>query len=241
MCRQANSQYEYDRSHGLKGERELVGEAETQAARKRVNRWRGKGIGLRTTEKWTGVHRSSLQTLVLGNHPNCNGATKRLSRESYEAIMGCDEISPAQHANVDSRWALEAADKLLAAGWTKARISEESGVPYQTLVALTCRRRECGKCSQATHEKLCRLWRKVAHHGRGSGKARLEDWQWAEARHDYEHGVRADALAERYGVSEGTVKAHMKKHGTVFASAVQLHQAGRKVAEGADRFGSRRV
>lgn len=223
MCRVANA--EYSSRHAHEGMTAMVGEAETAEARKRVNRWRGRGIGLRTIELWTGVPRTSLSTLVSGRHPNCSGLPKRMSRANYEAIMDAAPDN-ARHSLVDARYANEALAKLRARGWTYPGIAEASGLPVSTIHAMAYRPKE--RCLKSTHDALTALWRHEAHghyareNGKGGRSRRLEDWQWQEARADFIRGVNADALAERYGVSEQTVRIHMREHGCVFASAVGL-------------------
>lgn len=223
MCRVANA--EYATRHAHDGAFAMVGEPETAEARKRVNRWRGRGIGLRTIELWTGVPRSSLRTLVDGKHQNCRGLPKRMSRENYEAIMGARPDN-ARGAYVDARFANDALSKLRGRGWTYARISRESGLPLSTVHSLAYRPRT--RCTKSTHDALTALWRHEAHGhfarvgGVGGRAPTLEDWQWQEARADYIHGTDAAALASRYGVGKQTILLHMRKHGCVFASAAGI-------------------
>lgn len=220
MCRVANAEYSLRNAH--EGMSAMVGEAETAEARRKVNRWRGRGIGLRTIELWTGVSRSALRTLVTGRHPNSNGLPKRMSRANYTAIM---EAKPdcARGAYVDARHANAALAKLRARGWTYPRIARESGLPLATVHAMAYRPK--AKCAKRTHDALTALWRHEAHghwadeNGRGGRAKRLEDWQWAEARADYIKGSDAESLAARYGISAHTVRGHMCEHGCVFASA----------------------
>lgn len=226
MCRVANA--EYASRNARDGASSMVGEHETAEARKRVNRWRGRGIGLRTIELWTGVPRSSLRTLVDGKHQNCNGLPKRMSRENYEAIMGARPDS-ARGAYVDARFANDALSKLRANGWTYVRISRESGLPMSTVHSMAYRPK--ARCRKSTHDALTALWRHEAHghwakEGMRCGRApALEDWQWREARVDYSHGTDAGALAARYGVSKQTILNHMREHGCIFASSVGMPTA----------------
>lgn len=85
-CRIANDDYEYERARGA---RYMTTPEETERARRKVERWRGMGFGLRRIAAVTGVHRSTLRTLLTGKHANCNGPTKRMKLECYEQIMEC--------------------------------------------------------------------------------------------------------------------------------------------------------
>ena len=85
-CKSANDQYEYER---VRGTRYMTTPMETEKARRKVQGWRDMGFGLRTIAAVTGVHRSTLQTLMSGNHANCNGPTRRMKLECYEQIMEC--------------------------------------------------------------------------------------------------------------------------------------------------------
>lgn len=85
-CTAANCKYEYERLHGV---RYMTTREETERARKKVQKWRDMGFGLRSIAAVTGVHRSTLRTLLTGKHPKCNGPTKRMKLECYEQIMEC--------------------------------------------------------------------------------------------------------------------------------------------------------
>lgn len=85
-CTYANSLYEYGRTHG---ERSMTTQQETERARRKVQGWRDMGFGLRRIAAVTGVHRSTLSTLLDGKHANCNGPTRRMKLECYEQIMEC--------------------------------------------------------------------------------------------------------------------------------------------------------
>ena len=232
MCRQANAQYAYEHAHGA-NEGKMVGEAETAEARERVMSWQRDGIGLRTIELWTGVSRSVLQTLVSGNHPNCNGLPKRMSRGNYEAIMSaCPDR--AGHALVDSGKALAALDSMREHGMTYPAIAEASGLRLGTVHSLSYRRSDT--VTKATSDALVR-----AAFGKGGKRVQLEDWQWQEARCDFQHGTDAETIAERYGIAPATVRKHMQRHNVVYGSATGLPRAGRVVeaARGKERFGSK--
>ena len=85
-CKSANDQYEYER---VRGARYMTTPEETERARRKVQGWRDKGFELRRIAAVTGVHRSTLRTLLTGKHRNSNGPTKRMKLECYEQIMEC--------------------------------------------------------------------------------------------------------------------------------------------------------
>jgi len=86
MCKSANDEYEYERVRGV---RYMTTPKETEKARRRVQKWRDKGFGLRKIAAVTGVHRSSLNTLMNHTHKNCGRKTKRMRLDNYEQIMEC--------------------------------------------------------------------------------------------------------------------------------------------------------
>ncbi len=85
-CKAANDQYEYER---VRGARYMTTADETERARRKVQGWRDKGFGLRKIAAVTGVHRSTLRTLLTGKHAHSNGTTRRMKLECYEQIMEC--------------------------------------------------------------------------------------------------------------------------------------------------------
>ena len=85
-CKSANDQYEYER---VRGARYMTTPEETERARRTVQNWRDMGFGLRRIAAVTGVHRSTLRTLLTGKHRNSSGPTKRMKLECYEQIMEC--------------------------------------------------------------------------------------------------------------------------------------------------------
>lgn len=85
-CKAANDQYEYDRARGA---RYMTTPDETERARRKVEGWRAMGFGLRSIAAVTGVHRSTLRTLLTGKHAKCNGKSRRMKLECYEQIMEC--------------------------------------------------------------------------------------------------------------------------------------------------------
>ena len=138
MCRVANSEYALRQSHGEADA--MVGEAETAEARAKVAWWQSHGIGLRSIEGWTGVPRSALQTLVRGNHPNCNGLPRRMSRANYEAIMDAECLA-APGSYVDAAETCEAIAELRGKGMSIAELSRRSSVPASTLYCIAEGRR----------------------------------------------------------------------------------------------------
>ena len=141
MCRVANAEYARANANGSQPAA-MVGAKETQWARARVMGWREQGIGLREIEFWTGVPRSSLQTLVAGNHPNCKGLPRRMSKANYEAIMAMSfqrhAIAPG--ALVDSERTLRKMDALHAKGMSYAEMSRRSGLSKATVYQLKYKR-----------------------------------------------------------------------------------------------------
>jgi len=141
MCRVANADYARANANGSQPAA-MVGAQETEWARARIAKWRAQGIGLREIEFWTGVPRSSLQTLVAGNHPNCKGLPRRMSRANYEAIMGMSffrhAIAPG--ALVDSAPTLARMDRLAAKGMSYAEMARRSGLPKATVYQLKYKR-----------------------------------------------------------------------------------------------------
>ena len=140
MCRVANSEYERARREGA--EPAMVGAAKTRNARRRVEDWQRRGIGLREIEFWTGVSRSSLRTLVRGKHPNCNGLPKRMSRANHEAIMSTHIPEHAPGALVDSRVTLRYMDIMREAGLSYAEMARRAGVSRSTIYKLAEQRPE---------------------------------------------------------------------------------------------------
>ena len=141
MCRVANADYQREMEHRRKaGTGAMVGAAKTRGARRRVEEWRKLGIGLREIEFWTGVPRSSLQTLVAGNHPNCNGLPLRMSRANHDAIMATHIPERAPGALVDSKATLRRMDELAAKGMSYAEMSRRSGLPKATVYQLKYKR-----------------------------------------------------------------------------------------------------
>lgn len=158
MCRVANAEYAREQANRSETSA-MVGARETEWARRRVGAWRAQGIGLREIELWTGVPRSSLQTLVTGKHRNCNGLPSRMSRANYEAIMAASffrkAIAPG--ALVDSASTLRRVDGLHAKGMSYAEIARRSGVSKATVYKLE--RERPAKVTQRTATMIGRIRR----------------------------------------------------------------------------------
>ena len=156
MCRVANAEYSLEQSHRDGTEdTPMVGKAKTAAARRRVEQWQKRGIGLREIEFWTGVPRSSLQTLVSGNHPNCKGLPQRMSRKNHDAIMATHIGEKAPGALVDSTMMLKKMDELHDHGMSYAEMARRSGIPYRTLYAIKAKRP--AKVEQRTATRMRRM------------------------------------------------------------------------------------
>ena len=156
MCRVANAEYSLKHSHrdGTE-ETPMVGKAKTAAARRKVEGWRKRGIGLREVEFWTGVPRSSLQTLVSGNHQNCNGLPHRMSRRNHDAIMATHIPEKAPGALVDSALTLRMIDELHERGMSYAEMARRSGIPKATVYAIE--RNRPRKVEQKTETRMRRV------------------------------------------------------------------------------------
>ena len=223
MCRVANAEYAAANARGET--HAMVGEDETVRARERVNRWRSRGVGLRTVELWTGVSRSALQTLVDGSHANCNGLPRRMKRENYEAIMAAS-VGPRGAALVPAKWALDAFSKLRARGWTYKRIASESGVSLATVHRLAYRHPE--RVTAMTSDAICATWRQEAHGRRASNRGPnqgpvLSDWEWAEAERIYRlEELSVAKIAERYKVTPQCIVHHMKNAGEIHAERSRI-------------------
>ena len=157
MCRVANAEYYHRRRACEEGAEQgtMVGKAKTAAARRRVERWRGLGYGLREIEFWTGVSRSSLRTLVSGKHPNCNGLPSRMSRANHDAIMAARLPEMAPGALVDSAPTLRIIDELHAGGMAYAEIVRRSGLSRATIYKLE--RQRPSKVTQRTATRIRRI------------------------------------------------------------------------------------
>ncbi len=138
MCRVANADYARENAHA--GMVDMVGEAETEEARERVRSWQRDGIGLRTISAYTGVPRSALQTLVSGNHPNCNGLPKRMKRENHDAIMAARPrkrgrwTSPPMVGPALSDWEWAEAERMwMLAELPRTKIAERYHVDAATM------------------------------------------------------------------------------------------------------------
>lgn len=156
MCRVANTEYEYGRTHGA--EPRMVGYPQVLKARKKVQAWLDEGKSLREVCRATGVGRSAMRTLMSGEHANAprhaNGkpkVPKRMSRKNYDAIMGCDDPTcPGGNTLVDATSLNNALGWLYAHGMTPYRVAKASGIPLGSIYSI-------GKKGTCTYRTLARV------------------------------------------------------------------------------------
>lgn len=125
-CRACSSEYERMRSRA-KRRAEWFPYVPAGRARQHVRELATQGVGLKTVAKVSGVSHGSLSRLMYGDPKRGTGPSKRVRRETANAILAVNAavVAGAQKIPAGPTWKL--LDELIALGYTKTWIARELG------------------------------------------------------------------------------------------------------------------
>ena len=152
-CRSANSAYEDARYREKAYGRPTSALVDAGPARDHVRALIGEGLGTRRIASRAGVSRPQVQALLRGRPDRGTGPTRRIRRETAEALMSVD-LESAHGALLDASGVRRRLQALMAAGWTLAAIARRG----DTFGTWLCQLLVADRVTASTARKVATLY-----------------------------------------------------------------------------------